>query len=65
MRNPKLVLVLKFGSHSKNVSVGPLCNPWSIQLYVQAILQYRNVFMYENHVLNINFMDPINTNNYI
>ena len=27
MRNPKLVLVLKLDSHSKNASVGTLCNP--------------------------------------
>ena len=33
MRNPTLVLVLKSGSHSKNTSVGSLCNPLSIQLY--------------------------------
>ena len=33
MRNPKLVLVLKLDSHSKNASVGLLCNPWPIQVY--------------------------------
>ena len=33
MRNPKLVLVLNSDSHSKNASVGPLYNPWPIQLY--------------------------------
>ena len=33
MRNPKLVLVLKLDSHGENASVGPLCNPWSIQLF--------------------------------
>ena len=33
MRNPKLILVLKLDSHSENSSVGPVCNPWPIQLY--------------------------------
>ena len=33
MRNPKLVLVLKLDSNSKNASVGPLCNPWPTQSY--------------------------------
>ena len=33
MRNPKLALVLNSDSHSKNASVGPLRNPWPIQLY--------------------------------
>ena len=33
MRNTKLVLVLNSDSHSENASVGPLCNPWPIQLY--------------------------------
>ena len=32
MGNPKLVLVLNSDSHSENVSIGPLCNPWPIQL---------------------------------
>ena len=32
MRNPKLVLVLNLDSYSENASVGPLCNPWPIQL---------------------------------
>ena len=41
MRNPKLVLVLKSGSHSENAIVGPLCNPWPIQLY----------FFLESHLL--------------
>ena len=29
---PKVVLVLKLDSHSKNASIGLLCNPWPIQL---------------------------------
>ena len=33
MGNAKLVLVLGLDSHSKNASVGPLCNLWPIQLY--------------------------------
>ena len=38
VRNPKLILVLKLDSHSENASVGPLCNPWSIQLYTFLII---------------------------
>ena len=41
VRNPKLVLVLKSDSHIKNESVGLLCNPWPIQLYVQAVAHGR------------------------
>ena len=37
MRNPKLVLVLNLDSNSENVSVGPVCNPWPIQLYRLAV----------------------------
>ena len=37
MKNSKLVLVLKSDRDSKNVSVGPLCNPWQIQLYEKNV----------------------------
>ena len=38
MRNPKLVFVLNSDNHSENASVGPLCNPWPIQLYLCPVL---------------------------
>ena len=37
MRNQKIVLVLKSDSHSKNASVGQLCNLWPIQLYKKCV----------------------------
>ena len=33
IEEPSMVLVLKSDSHSENVTVGLLCNPWPIQLY--------------------------------
>ena len=44
MRHLKLVLVVKPDSDSKNASIGPLCNPWPIQLYSGFTVQFQFVF---------------------
>ena len=42
MRNPKLVLVLNSDSKSENASADPLCNSWSIQMYMNVVMNFKS-----------------------